>query len=153
MAVTQVRTLRLMFWGSVLFTGVGSCFLLGFHASANEAKDARLKQLLNEKLAILQHVVAQREEMHKHGMSGPRELYESHVALQRAKLELCTTDAERITVLEDLLTEAKRREKMELHSLKQAGGGLPEGPFSLIAEAAQVDRLNIEIEVERLKIK
>jgi hypothetical protein len=138
---------------STLVIGFAAGAIVAWSVAADEPRDARLKGLLHEKLKILKHVVSLREEMYKNGMAGPKELYDAHVALQRAKLEVCEADTDRIAVLEVLLSEAKRRESMEMSLLKEAGRAAQNGPLQLMAEAAHVERLNIEIEIERIRLK
>ena len=62
-------------------------------------------------------------------------------------------DQERIDVLENLLSEAKRREATEKSTVNAGAHGIARMASSLPAEEARADRLNIEIELERLKIK
>ena len=153
MSSTRIRSLSLFFGFVVLAIGMGATMQFTLRASAEESKDAKLKHLLNEKLAILQHVVEQVEQMHKQRVAGLKELYAAHLAMNRAKLDICTTDAERISVLEDLLAEAKRREATELSWSKASTRVVAEGDSSLTAEEAQIDRINVEIELERIKSK
>ncbi len=123
-------------------TGLGARFHR--HSDAADGKESKLNQLLNQKLEILQNVVAQMEKLHDQGEAGFEELYEAHLAMHRAQMDLCQTDQERIAVLEELLGEAKRRET----AVKAAGVA-----SSRRIRKAEVDRLDIEILLERIKSK
>lgn len=124
---------------------VGGSAVATRRSHANDEKQSRLHELLCQKLAILERVAANMEELHKLREVGPKELYEAHLAVHRAQLDLCGSDPERIEVLEKLLTEAKRREKTVMD--------LPRGGSPLGVPQAHIDRLDVEIEIERLKAK
>lgn len=125
---------------------VGSTVFSSFRTDAADAKDSKLKQLLRQKLAILEEDATHLEKLQKLGEAGFHELYMAQRDMRRAQLDLCETDKERIDLLEKLLVEAKRHEE-SVAELK----GAARTPVGL--HKATIERLNVEIELERLKSK
>ena len=146
MSTTRIRLSGLFFSLLALVGIVGAITFTWLRTDAAEANDSKLNQLLNEKLTILQQVASQMDELHKLHEIGDAEVYEAHVAVHRARLELCATDKEKIAVLEEILDGARKREARLLNLPKTTA-------ISLKLEAAQVNRLDIEIELERIKSK
>ncbi len=112
MSTTRFRRFGLIF-GLLATLGVisvGAFTML--RSDAAESTDSKLKQLLNEKLSVLQQVASQMAELHKLRKVGHKEVYEANVAVLRARLEMCETDRDRIAVLEEMLDEARQREAM-----------------------------------------
>jgi hypothetical protein len=128
---------------AMLFGSVG---FQSFRTDAADAKDSKLKQLMREKLRILEEDAIHLEELHKKAEAGYEELYEAQRDMRRAQLDLCETDKERITILEKLLVEAKHRED-SVAELK----GAAKTPIGM--HKAIIERLNVEIELGRLKSK
>jgi hypothetical protein len=111
---------------------------------AADSKAARLEQLLQEKLNLLENAATQIDARHKAGFAGLEEVYEAHQTVERARLDLCKTDEERIAVLERMLTKAKHREETLSKSSAIAAHDIIQ---------TKVDRLDIEISLERIRSK
>jgi hypothetical protein len=116
-------------------------------ATAPAPKDAKLKELLKERLGTLRDVVALTSTQVQQGVGDFGLLREAMQALMRAELELCDSDKERITVLEKLFALAMESEKGVEGRFKAGGVGKRE---VLMAKA---NRLDFEIALERLKAK
>jgi len=120
--------------------------------SADKNKE-KLDQLLNEKLSTLQTMVTQLEKLHELREVGNKDVYDARIAMHRAKLELCSTDDAKAPIFQEMLAEAKRREETIQQLPKSARFGVPEEAYALKLEQAKVDRLTIEIELERFIAK
>jgi hypothetical protein len=108
---------------------------------------------MNEKLTVLQQIVTQMEKLHDSRQVGNKDIYDAHIALFHARMDLCEKDEDRLAVLEEMLSLAKRREATIKELPKNTIRGLPQEALILPLQQATVDRLNIEIEIERLKSK
>ena len=111
---------------------------------AADSPESKLDQLLEEKVHLLEDVAAQVEALHKNARVGFEEVYDARQELERARLDLCKTDPARLEVLERMLVQAKERER-------QAKAATAIGLHEKIK--AQVDRLDIEISLERIRSK
>lgn len=112
---------------------------------AQNVDNSKLKQLQKEKLSILKEYVDHLEAQRLKGSVGFEELYEAHLAMHKAELDLCDSNQARIHVLEHLLGEARRREA--------AVAALGQVASTLAKHRARVDCLDIEIQLEQLKLK
>ena len=142
MSTTRIRFSGLILGLLALAVVVAASTLPTVRTDAADLKDSKLKQLLTAKLVVLQEMQTQADEGFKRGEIDPQKAYEVRIAVYRARLDLCATDQERIAVLEELLREVQRQEKLLTN--------LPE-ISSLETKQSEVDRLNIEI--ERIKSK
>ena len=114
------------------------------HAAAG---DSRLKELLKERLTVLQEIADQATRAYQAGQTSFAQLMEARQAAGNAELDLCETDKERIAVLSRLLTEAKEHERIVSEQVK--AGAVP----SSIGLKAKASRLQIEIAVERITMQ
>jgi hypothetical protein len=110
-------------------------------------KDAKLKELLKERLATLKEVVKLTTADYQTGKVSFERLQLASEALLHARLELCDSDKERITVLEEAVALAKESEKNATQRYK---AGTASQSDALMATAA---RLEAEIALERAKGK
>ncbi len=116
-------------------------------SAAAELKESKLNHLLKDKVEVLQQVVTFCENGVKTGEIEYKQLYDAQRPLGRAQLELCSTDEERIVVLEKCLVEAKKCESI----LEERVQVQEMGKIDVLR--AHADYLDIEIELERLKSK
>jgi outer membrane protein TolC len=134
--------------GLVLVAGVVGYFTSEApRAPAAEPKEARLKELLKERVETLRTVVELSTAQYQQGILDYGKVYQSMHALVKAELDVCESDKERITVLEKLVAVAKKHEKVAEARFKAGGGGQRD---VLMAKA---DRLEAEIALERMKVK
>lgn len=144
------RTGRWMTFGSIVFALFAAGILstrmaTPSRATAAEANDNRIKNLRQEKLTALQAVAEMIGIFHRNGRAPYTDLVEARVAARHAELELCETDAERVAVLEKMLTEAREFEQFHRAQKEAAQGTEVE---VLKAKAA---RLDVEVALERAK--
>ncbi|HLW64720.1 MAG TPA: hypothetical protein VKS79_05320 [Gemmataceae bacterium] len=109
--------------------------------------DSKIKQLQKERLAILKDVARLAKERIRVGQGTVEELRDAERMLLDAELELCSTDKERVEVLERHLSQAQEIEQM---MDKMAKAGIVRTSSSLLAKA---DRLQVEIALARAKEK
>jgi outer membrane protein TolC len=112
-----------------------------------EGKQDRVKELQQERLATCREIVKQVETRYKNGQGNYDELHEASRMVLAAELELCTSDKERVAVLEKFLPEAKKYEAMA-EALFKAGQGTQTSMLK-----ARAERLRVEIDLERAKAK
>lgn len=146
-----MRTCDLRFFSLMLIVLISAMVLRAGPQVARSAdkKEEKLDQLLNEKLSTLQMMVTQLEKLHELREVGDKDLYDARIAMHRAKLELCSTDSAKVPVFQEMLAEAKHREERIQQLPKSARLGVPEEAYALKLEQAKLDRLTIEIELER----
>lgn len=134
----------------VLFLVVGAISLrptTTLHVAAAEPKDSNLKGLLKERYVVLQHIASQITEEYHAGKASYAQVHAANQAMHKAELDQCSTDKERAAVLEKMLAEAKDNEK-QAESAYKAG----QAPVRAALQA-KVDRLEVEIVLERLQAK
>jgi len=117
------------------------------NARAQEAKDARLKELQTEKVATLREVVIMYSTLYGQNRVDYAQVRESNRALHDAELELCDTDQERLPVLEKILAEAKQHEERQAAARDAARANYAD------VLKAKADRLDAEIALLRAKAK
>jgi outer membrane protein TolC len=120
---------------------------LDLPAAPPDKKDSRLKDLLKERLATLRALVEATTKDYQAGKVSFERVQQAMQALLQAQLELCESDKERITVLEESVTLAKGYEK---HAQQRYQTGNASHSDVLLATAA---RLEAEIGLERAKSK
>ena len=141
--VTAIVVASLLLFASGVWLSSGDSRL----ARADEAKDSKLKDLLKERLLILQEVASRRTKAHQDGQISLAQVYEANQAVRNAELDLCDTSQERVAVLEQMLAEAKGFEKNITLEMK-SGGVSTNGALK-----AKLSRLDVEIALERAKGK
>lgn len=115
--------------------------------AAGQADNAKIKQLLQERLATLKEVVKVATQDYQAGKVSFDRVSKATNDLLNAELELCQTDKERIAVFEKLVATAKDNETSAKARFK-AGVALQSDV--LLATAS---RLDAEIALERAKSK
>jgi hypothetical protein len=118
--------------------------------AGQNVKDARLKELLKERLATLKDFASQTKEAYRIGPPGgvsPADVTAANRAVYQAELELCDTDKERVAVLEKWLAAAKKWEKTVEEMVK----GQAYAPREVLK--AKAERLEVEIALRRVKVK
>jgi outer membrane protein TolC len=112
---------------------------------AADKKDAKLKELLKERLATLGTLAKVATAEYQTGRGSFDRLHQVKQALLKAELEMCASDKERIKVLEEFVAQAKAYEKTAVQRYKSGVGSQSD---TLMATAA---RLEAEIALERVK--
>lgn len=126
----------------LMFGAISVCS--GYRMHAADSNDGSLDKLLKEKIGLLEKVATQIDALDRAGAIGYEEVYDAHQELEKARLDFCKSDEDRTVVLQRMLTNAKDR---ETHVKATAVVGLHE------KIRAQVDRLDVEIALERLRSK
>jgi hypothetical protein len=144
MFTPKVKVIGIVF-ASLLFVACGAWLSSGdfAKAQAGEGKDSKLKNLLKEKLSILQEVASQTATAHQNGGRSFAQVHEANQAVRYAELDLCETSKERVEVLEKMLGEAKDYEGSIFEQVKL--GTVP----TIAALKARVSRLDVEIGLVR----
>jgi hypothetical protein len=133
--------IAVLFGLSLLFAG--SAPTLG----ADDPAPSKLDGLLKERLETLREVAKLASEAYKSGGGSFADVREAMRQVLEAELEQCTTDKERIAVLEKVVADAKKWEGFAEESVK--AGVVP----ARTALKARADRLQAEIALERLRNK
>jgi outer membrane protein TolC len=136
-------------------TSIAVCLVLLFtgttYSLADDSKPAgentKIKELQKERLAALKDVARLAMEGLRVGQGTPEEVGVAQRMLLDAELDLCSSDKERVEVLEKYLTQSQDIEKM-MDKLVKSGILGPKS--ALIAKA---DRLQVEIALARAKEK
>ena len=147
MKVFRIQTMFLVFGILVLAMIFKSNGVDPQASAANDVKGAKVDQLIKAKIDVLQDVVTLCEKAVATARIDYKQLYDAKQQLCRAQLDVCTTDAERIVVLEKCLEEAKQFEGIVQERVRIAAA------WKMDELRAHVDCLDIEIELERLKSK
>jgi outer membrane protein TolC len=144
------------------FTGVGMvfAFLMFLSASglrsgladspraqAGEPKNAKIKKLLKERLAVVREIAKQTGQEYRIGKVSFDRVHQAQRAVLHARLELCESDKERLAVLEEALALATEYEKTAAQLYQT--GRVPASD----ALQARAGRLEAEIAVERAKVR
>lgn len=114
---------------------------------APEAQDTKLKELLKERIVIVRELTNVTNAEYQAGKVPFERVHQATQRQLHAQLEMCASEKDRITVLEEALALAKEYEKNALQRYKT--GGAPQSD-PLMATAA---RLEAEIALERAKTK
>jgi hypothetical protein len=144
---------NLLFLGLILLAlllgGVLSdTFTARTRGAGQNPKDARLKELLKERLATLKEVASQsKAALQIDPNASPAEVSAANRAVYQAELDLCDTDQERVAVLEKWLTAAKEWEKV----VERMGKDKTIAPREVLK--AKAERLEVEIALRRLKVR
>lgn len=114
-------------------------------AEAEVSQGSKVHDLQQQRLATLSDIVERTREHFTNGLATSDDLWSAVKAREKAALELCTSDKERIAILEKALNEAKLREDQE--AKLAANKLLPETTLL----QAKADRLEQEILLEQAK--
>ena len=114
---------------------------------AGEPKGDKVKELLKERLAVLQEAAKLAAQDYQTGKASFDRLHQARMAVLSARLELGETDQERGAILEEAVALAKDNEKTAT-ALYQAGKAPASDPL-----LARAGRLEAEIALERAKAK
>jgi hypothetical protein len=150
MLKSKVCSLGLLLSMLLLISGGGMLFWPTLpRTQAAGVNNSKLKALLKERLVALQGIASEATKGNRSGNASLAKVHEANQAVQKAELDLCDTDKERITVLENMVTDAKDYESQISQLVK--GGVLPSN--NSLTLKAKVDRLEVEIALERVKGK
>src|SRR5258708_81434 len=111
--------------------------------AAPKAKDARLKVLLTERLAVARDMAALVPKAYQAGTASFAAVHEANLAVLNAELDLCQREKDRVAVLEKFVAGLKQ---FEQQVAEQHKGGL--APPSALLKA-KLARLVGEIAPER----
>jgi hypothetical protein len=125
--------------------GMRAIVLLKAPGVSSDKEADKLKQLRQERLATLRELVEQTQREYQAGKASFDQLHQATQALLHAELELCSSDKERIVVLEKILAQAKQHEETAVQRYKS---GNVTASDALRAKAA---RLEAEVALERTK--
>ncbi|MFO1096172.1 MAG: hypothetical protein U0992_23130 [Planctomycetaceae bacterium] len=131
----------------LLLVGAGIC-LSPTHpltAAPQVAKDSPLKELRKAKLAIAQEFATSIRAAYDAGERNFERLWKANRTLHDAELDLCETNAERMAVLEKMLSAAREQEQSTVKLVEQ---GLRVGTDVM---QAKLNRLDAEIALEQAK--
>jgi hypothetical protein len=81
--------------------------------NAQISQSSRVRELQEQRLATLRNLVEITTEHYKNGQVSSDELRSATRARDEAELDLCTSKAERIAILERIVAEAKRVEEQD----------------------------------------
>lgn len=109
--------------------------------------DAKLKELLKERLITLRALADQATKDYRAGRVSFDRVHQATRAVLRAELELCESDKERITVLEKIAAQARTN---EANTVERYKSGATPASDALMATAG---RLEAEIALARTKAK
>jgi hypothetical protein len=112
-----------------------------------EVKDSKLKDLLKERLATTREFARLVGQRFKNRDGTLEEMMEATRILLEAELDVCDSDKERIAILDKFLAAARENERIATN-LNKAGQGRES-----TALKAKTDRLQVEIALERTKVK
>ena len=126
---------------------VGFWLLHSAGAEAHTSRNGRVRDLQEQRLATLRDLVKITTEHYKNGQVSSEELWSATRAQDEAELDLCTSNAARIAVLERIVAEAKT---IEAQDAKLVADKLLSRRLLLKATA---DRLQQEIILENAKAK
>jgi len=125
----------------------GFWLLRSVHVEAQTSQSSRVRVLQEERLETLRNLVKITAEHYKNGQASSDELWSATRARDEAELDLCTSNAERIAILERIVADAKLLEEQDA---KLVGNKLLSETLLLKARA---DRLQQEILLEYAKAK
>jgi RNA polymerase sigma factor (sigma-70 family) len=126
----------------------GKLFFTAGEQTEAQGPEKKQKELLKERLDVLKDLVKVTEtEYRGAGKTTYAELARANALLTAAELELCTTDKERVVVLEAAVAMARDHEKV-LEQVYKAGQATQAAVLS-----AKANRLETEIALERAKGK
>jgi Barrel-sandwich domain of CusB or HlyD membrane-fusion len=131
--------------GDELRPGMLALVILDVSAGQQDKSDAKLKELLKERLATLRSLVKLVTAEYQSGKVSMDRVHQATTAMLQAQLELCESDKERIAVLEEGAALAKGEEKMAMQRYQTGNASQSD---ALMATAA---RLEAEIALERAK--
>jgi len=117
------------------------------NAGADEVKDVKLTELRKERLIALREVASFGSRLFQNARIQFESLREANRELLEAELEFCETDAQRVQVLETMLTSCKEIEE-RARALRVGAQGTEMGVFR-----AKADRLKVEILLHQIKTR
>jgi hypothetical protein len=116
-------------------------------AARGQDKKSKVEKLLEERLATAREMARLASIQFKNLQGTPDQLREANRIWLEAELDACTSDKDRVTVLERFVGEARKLEEMA-HAMLKAGQ-LQENRWL----AVKADRLQLEIALERARAK
>jgi RNA polymerase sigma factor (sigma-70 family) len=116
-------------------------------ADSGPANNAKLRALLQERLEALRKSAERMKQLHKQNVASRGEVRQAEMRVHKAALELCDTTAQRVAVLEKIVTLSKEEEEQFSQLQKQGGATQDE------VREATIRRLEAEIALERAKAK
>jgi len=126
---------------------VGFWLLHSVGVEAQTSRSSRVRDLQEQRLDTLRNLVKITTEHYKNGQASSDELWSATRAKDEAELDLCTSSAERIAILERIVAEARMLEEQDA---KLVANKLLSRTLLLKATA---DRLQHEIRLEYAKAK
>ena len=142
-----VRFVALGLAALIFAGGIASLRGTSLRAAAAQGSDTKVKRLLKERHATLEMAAEATREVFKIGGASFGQVVDANRAVLNAELDLCETDKERVAILEKMLAEARTYEMTVEEGRKAAEVSYAD------ALTAKADRLEVEITLERLKIK
>ena len=126
---------------------VGCLSLLSVHGDAGASQTSKVRALQEQRLAALRRLVTATTESYKSGHASFDDLSSATTARDEAELELCTSNPERVVVLQRGVAAAKVLEEQEakLAALKMA-------PETVLLKAT-ANRLRLEIILEQTRAR
>jgi hypothetical protein len=116
-------------------------------AEAQSSRSGRVRDLQEQRLDTLRNLVKVTSEHYKSGQASSADLWSATRARDEAEMDLCTSSAERIAILERIVAEAKALEEQDARLVTNK---LMSRTVLLKATA---DRLEQEILLESAKAK
>ena len=126
---------------------VGSWFLHSVRGEAQTKPGGKVRELQEQRLATIRKLVDITTERYRTGQTSSDELLAATRARDDAELDLCTSNQERLAILERIVAQAKAREEQDAKLV--ANKLLPETSFL----KAQADLLEQEIRLEQVKTR
>jgi|ERR1035441_717390 hypothetical protein len=126
---------------------VGVWLLHSLGVEAQTSRIGRVRDLQQQRLDTLRNLVKITTEHYKNGQASSDDLWSATRAKDEAELDLCTSNAERIAILERIVADAKMVEEQDA---KLVTNKLMSRTLLLKATA---DRLQQEIHLEYAKAK
>ncbi len=125
----------------------GSSLLRSRPAEAQGSQNSKLHDLQEQRLATLRDLVTKTRQYVTNGLASADELWSAIKAKEGAELDLCTSDKERVSILENTVAEAKAHEEQ---AAKLAANKLLSETSLLRAKA---ERIQQEIFLEQARTK
>ena len=124
-------------------------------AQAAKAENARIKALLQQRAATLQSISERMQQMAAANAAGPQEAFQAKTAAAFAAADAADGDAQRLTILQGLLTETVAYEKLVADSIRAnpAAANDARGRADRLnaLEHLKVSQIDLQIAIERLR--
>jgi RNA polymerase sigma factor (sigma-70 family) len=119
----------------------------GAQPAQKSTNDAKVRELLKERLATLKELVIFAEKAFQSGRGSPDDVAQARIQVARTELELCDTNKERVAVHERIVAFAK-----EWETAVKVRYDAGQTPVNEVLKA-RVFRLDAEIDLERARAK